>query len=272
MALTNQNESLQSILDTLKQKQKVASDYNAPAHTGVATPEIRSAQELAKLLGVDFTTDKNAIQQAYQDATSAAYQRALEGSTDAQKNYYANVAATQDTAIGTLRNQYAQAIASGASKGMQAANALSAVLGLSQQTAQQATQLATDRQALGTQYAQMLKDDVKNAIQASNEIGTGIAGIAHQLYNDDIQRKTAELSYNQGINTDQAGLAANKYTADTNLAGNVTNASAGIYNNNQSAIAALEAAIHQAAATRYAAEQGRYQNLHYSGGYAVTGR
>ena len=89
------------------------------------------------------------------------------------------------------------------------------------------------------------------------------------LYNDQIQQLTAQLAYNQGINTDAAGYAANKYTANANLAGNNASAGAGVYNNNQSAIAQLQAAIESANAQRYAADKGQHQNIEYSGGYTV---
>lgn len=267
--LTNENQSLGSVLDTLKGLQSVANGYNQPAYTSVVNPTVRSADSLNKQLGTDFTYDRDEIYNIYRDATQAAYSTELAAQQDATRNYYSNMAKAQDTAIDTMRQQYGTAIASGASKGMQAANALSAILGTTQQTAQQATQLAVDRQALGQQYGAQVKADAKNALSYANDMANTIAGLSHQFYNDDIQRKTAELSYNQGINTDNAGYQANKYTADSNLAGNIVNAGAGVYNNNQSAIASIKAAIEQANATKYAADKGQNQNVNYTGGYSV---
>ena len=162
-----------------------------------------------------------------------------------------------------------QAVAAGANRGMQAANMLSTILGTTQAANEEATQLAVDRQTLANKYAQQLKQDTADALQYSNEMGNTIGSMAHQLYNDQIQQLTAQLAYNQGINTDAAGYAANKYTANANLAGNNASAGAGVYNNNQSAIAQLQAAIESANAQRYAADKGQYQNLEYSGGYTV---
>lgn len=267
--LTNANQSIDSILASLKQMQNIKDTYNRPAYTGVVDPKVRSAAELNKILGTDFTYDRDEIYNVYKDATKAAYQTQLGEQRAAERGYYANMAAAQDTAVDTMRNQYGQAIASGASKGMQAANTLSAILGTSQQTAQAATQLAQDRQAMGQQYAGMVKQDAKDSLQYANEIAAQIGGLSHQFYNDDIQRKTAELSYNQGINTDYAGYQANKYTADANVAANLANAGAGIYNNNQSAIAAIKTAIEEANATKYAADKGQHSNVNYSGGYSV---
>jgi hypothetical protein len=260
LALTKQNQSLNDILNTLKSMQNVSNGYTQPAYTSVVNPSIRSADALNSQLGTDFTY-----------ATQAAYATDLAGKQDAQRGYYANMAKAQDTAVDTMRQQYGSAIASGASKGMQAANTLSAILGMTQQSAEQATQLAADRQALGAQYGAKVKQDAKDSLSYANDMANTIAGLSHQFYNDDIQRKTAELSYNQGINTDNAGYQANKYTADANLASNLANAGAGVYNNNQSAIASIQAAIEQAKATKYAADKGQNQNqnIKYSGGYNV---
>lgn len=268
--LTNPNQSLSSILNTLQGFANVPDTYVRPEYTDVVDPTIRSASELNNLLGTDFTYDRDEIYGIYKDATKAAYDAELSQQRQAERGFYSNMAAAQDTAIDTIRGQYGSAIASGASKGMQAANTLSAILGTSQAAANQATQLAQDRQQLGSQYGAQIKADAKDALTYSNDVANTIAGLSHQFYNDDIQRKTAELSYNQGINTDYAGYQANKYTANANLAGNVINAGAGVYNNNQSAIASLNAAIEQANATKYASRQP--QKIQYSGGYKVTQR
>lgn len=266
--LNNPNQSLDSILSTLKGYAGVTDAYVRPAYTSVVDPTIRSAATLNELLGTDFTYDRDEIYGIYKDATKAAHEAELAQQRQAERGFYANMAAAQDTAIDTIRGQYGSAIASGASKGMQAANILSAILGTSQAAADQATQLAQDRQQLGAQYGAQIKADAKDALSYANDVANTIAGLSHQFYNDDIQRKTAELSYNQGINTDYAGYQANKYTANANLAGNIANAGAGIYNNNQSAIASLKAAIEQANATKYAAEQP--QKVQYSGSYTQT--
>lgn len=262
--LTNPNQSLGDILNTLKGYAGVTDSYVRPEYTAVVDPTIRSAATLNELLGTDFTYDRDEIYGIYKDATKAAYDAEIAQQRQAERGYYANMAAAQDSTIDTIRGQYGAAIASGASKGMQAANVLSAILGTSQAAADQATQLAQDRQALGARYGAQIKADAKDALTYANDVASQIGGLAHQLYNDDIQRKTAELSYNQGINTDYAGYAANKYNADANLAGNIIGSGAGVYNNNQSAIASLKAAIEQANATKYAADKPTY-----SGSYTV---
>ena len=129
---------------------------------------------------------------------------------------------------------------------MQAANMLSAILGTTQTANDEATDLAAARQQLVNKYAQQMRQDTVDALQYSNDMANTIGSLSHQLYNDEIQQKTAELAYNQGINTDYAGYMASRYTADANLAAALAGTGAGVYNNNQSAIAALEAAIETA--------------------------
>ena len=253
--LNNSTQSLEDIVAALQKATGGLSDtYTKPEYTSVIDPTIYGADTLANMLGVQFTYDRDEIEKIYQDATKAAMN--AEQQSGAEKSYYKHMADAQNTALDTVRQQYGQAVAAGANRGMQAAN-------------EEATQLAVDRQTLANKYAQQLKQDTADALQYSNEMGNTIGSMAHQLYNDQIQQLTAQLAYNQGINTDAAGYAANKYTANANLAANNASAGAGVYNNNQSAIAQLQAAIESANAQRYAADKGQYQNLEYSGGYTV---
>lgn len=239
--LTNPNQSLADLLQTIYGVNTVSDSYNRPDYTGVVDAKAQSVNDLANTLGVEFTYDRDEIEKIYQDATKAALQ--MEQANGAERKYYNNIAAAQNTALDTIRQQYGQAVANGASKGMQAANMLSAILGTSQTANDEATQLAQDRQTLVNKYAQQMRQDTIDALNYSNDIANTIGGLSHQLYNDQIQQKTAELSYNQGINTDAAGYAASRYTGDTNLSGALAGTAAGVYNNNQSGIAALQAAI-----------------------------
>ena len=254
--LTNPNQSLADILNTIKNSiGSPADSYKKPEYTQVNQPNKMGAEDINKVLGTDITYDRNEIENIYKDATKGAYDQELQQQANAEKSYYKQMATVQNTALDTMRQQYGQAIASGSSKGMQAANALSAVLGTSQTTNDTATKLAEDRQALGGKYATQMKKDTENALTYANEVGEKLGNMSHQFYNDDIQKLTAQLSYNQGINTDTAGYEANKYTAMSNLLANLANAGAGVYNNNQSSIAAIQAALEEALGYKYTADK-----------------
>lgn len=267
-SLSNPATSLADIIAALQQSAgSIPDTYTQPAYQALVDPSVRSAQSLADQLGVQFTYDRDAIEKIYQNATKASLKTEMGSGTE--NKYYQHLADAQNTALDTIRQQYGSAVASGASRGMQAANMLSAILGTTQTANEEATQLAVDRQALVNKYAQQLRQDSVDALKYSNDTANQIGTLSHQLYNDDIQKLTAQLAYNQAINTDAAGYAANKYTAQSNLAGTLASAGAGVYNNNQSSVAAIQSAIEQANAQRYAADKGQYQKLEYAGGYAV---
>lgn len=266
--LNNPTQSLTDILAALQQNTPAINDsYVQPEYTNVTDPTLYNVSDLSKVLGLDFTYDRNEIEKIYQDATKASY--LAETNSGAERSYYSNLAAAQNTALDAIKQQYGQAVVTGANKGMQAANMLSAVLGTTQTANDEATALAEGKQKLANTYAAQLKKDTADALAYSNDVANSIGSLTHSLYNDQIQQLTAQLAYNQGINTDAAGYAANKYTAQSNLAGTLASAGAGVYNNNQSAIAQLQAAIEAANAQRYAADKGQYQKIEYSGGYSV---
>lgn len=248
-ALTDPNASVVDLIRRIYDNaDKVQDAYNRPDYTGVVNSQIPSVSNLADMLGVNFTYDRNEIEKIYQDATLAALQ--MEQNSGAERAYYKHMADAQNTALDTIRQQYGQSLASGASKGMQAANMLSAILGNTQTANEEATELAAARQQLVNKYAQQMRQDTVDALNYSNDMASSIGSLAHQLYNDQIQQKTAELSYNQGINTDYAGYAASKYTADSNLSGALAGTGAGVYNNSNSAMAAIQAAIETAKANK----------------------
>ena len=247
--LTNPNAALTDVLSQVyNSAQAPVSGYVRPEYTDVINARIMGVNDLANALGVNFTYDRDEIEKIYQDATMAALK--MEQNSGAERKYYTNLANAQNTALDTIRQQYGSALAAGANKGMQAANMLSAILGTTQTANEEATELANARQQLVNKYAQQMRQDTVDALQYSNDMANTIGSLSHQLYNDMIQQKTAELSYNQGINTDYAGYMASKYTADANRDAALAGVGAGVYNNNQSAIAALEAAIETGRASK----------------------
>lgn len=249
-ALNKANSSLGNYINQLSSKSQLADTYTTPQYTNVTDAGVRSLSDLQSQLGTNFTYDRKAIEDIYNNATSSAYQTALTQQKLAERNYNTQLASAQNTAVDTMRQQQGQAIASGASKGMQAANVLSAILGTSQTGAEAATGLAQDRAVLGQTYAQKFADNAVNALDASNTMQSTLASLSRQLYNDDIQAKTAELAYNQGINTDYAGYQAQRQAALASIINGINTNASSIYNNNQSALAQLEAAVQAAQAQR----------------------
>lgn len=238
--------------DALSQYAYVDDTYIRPEYTDVTNAQIRSLNDLQSQLGTNVNYDFNSIKGIYDDATRAAY--AIEQNSGAERSYYRHLADAQNTALESIRNAYGQAVTQGASKGMQAANQLSAILGFGATANEEATQLAIDKQARANEYATQMAQNAKDALSYSNSTQMDLASLSRQLYNDDIQQKTAELAYNQGINTDYANYNSARYTANASLNASLANTAAGIYNNNQSALAQLQSAIAAANATRDASK------------------
>ena len=106
--------------------------------------------------GIDYSPEqRDAIAQIFKSSADTAYNKAL--------NSYSNEMATQQKSLqDTIRRSQAQAVATGASRGLQAANELSSMLGLQEQAAQGATELQ------GT-YADALANAEKNAMELQNQ-------------------------------------------------------------------------------------------------------
>ena len=231
-----------------------------PEYTGLTNAALMDIPTMQQALGTQITYDRDAIEKLYTDATKEAY--GMERESGAENKYFRALAASSSEAQKAMSDQYNRAASQGAAQGMLAANQLSSILGISQQAQEQAQQLAVDRQALVKEYAQQLMADKSNALKYSNDTQSALAQNARQLYNDSIQAKTAELAYNQAINTDRAGYMANKDTVLGNLLGNLGTAASNAYANNTTSLASIQNAIAQADATKN-------QKLTYGGDYTV---
>ena len=106
--------------------------------------------------GIDYSAEqRNEIANIFANQADASYSKA--------QNDYANTMANEQASLrDTIRRSQAQAVATGASRGMQAANELSNMLGLQEQAAQGATQLQGDY-ANALANAQQQAMDIQNA-------------------------------------------------------------------------------------------------------------
>ena len=239
--LNNPHQTLEQIIASLGgTKNPTQDNYTPYEQIEVIDPTIRTIAEYLSQLGAEgYKYKYDDILASKQAATEAAYQAQLASLNDAQRNYLSNMATNQATAADTIRNQYAQAIQSGMSKGMQNATLLSTLLGNTQAASDEATKLAQERYQAGQdQQAQMVKDAADALTQSNTAYETLMSNI-RQLYNDEIQQRAADLEYNASIADTNANYLANKYTADTNYALGIGSNASGIYNSNQSTLGAL---------------------------------
>lgn len=189
--------------------------------------QLKGAAELSSLYGnIDY--DEASIKKKFDTATNDAYKVKQKEYQQAENAYYDQMANQQFSTVDAIRRANAQAIASGATKGMQAANELSAVLGLQQEAATGATTLATDRQKIIDEHVAALSQNAVDALSAANEAKLKLGTLGSDIYASDVQRLAALDAYWQGLEEAAAALegdeitaAAQKYAADKSAAAQI---------------------------------------------------
>jgi hypothetical protein len=144
--------------------------------------------------------DEQAILDKYNAATTAQFNVQREQNRQAENQFYNQMYNTQKTAMDTIRQSNAAAVANGASRGVQAANELSALLGLQQESVQSATEIAqANRQTAQEETAAVLENVLKAYQQAQQE--------RSQLVTQSIEAQSLEATESQ------AKTAADSLTA-----------------------------------------------------------
>jgi hypothetical protein len=159
--------------------------------------------------------DLDAIKGILNAATQAQYAAERQGFAQTENKFYDNVMNAQAATLDSLRRNDAAAIATGASRGMSAANELSSLLGLQQEVMPVATDLANQRNNLVAEEQAAIAKNAENALNLSNEIKQAIANLDLTKYGYDVQQSIGVLDYLASL----AGVDASKYTADQTLAG-----------------------------------------------------
>jgi hypothetical protein len=114
--------------------------------------------------------DEQAILDKYNAATVAQFNVQREQNRQAENQFYNEMYNTQKTAMDTIRQSNAAAVASGASRGVQAAQELSSLLGLQQESVASATELAqANRQTAQEETAAVLENVLNAYKQATDE-------------------------------------------------------------------------------------------------------
>ena len=204
------------------------SSYSPQAMRSVYEPILRDAATLAELYGLDY--DYDSILNTLTKTVDTSYTARRADQDVAENKYYDNTANAQDTLASMLAQQQSQAIQQGTNKGMQAANALSSMLGVSQQFAGGATQLAQDRVQIGREYQASLAKAGENALGTYNTMGQQLGTLSHQLYSDEMSRYAADVDYNAAIAAANASAAAAADQAQAQYSSALANSIADIQN------------------------------------------
>ena len=163
----------------------------------VVTPTLQSTKDLADKFGIKY--DYSEILKIFQDAADKGIAVNKEMYDQATQKYYQNIAANSSELLSALRKNNAEAVNTGASRGVAAANELSAMLGMSQQGSDGALDLALQGMTLADKAAADKAQAEKDALEAANNAGKDIGVLANDAYLAQMQQYVAELAYLQQI-------------------------------------------------------------------------
>ena len=179
---------------------------------------------MGDLYGINY--DQDYIQKLLDDATAAEYNAKRQEFAATEHGYYNQLYDAQNTALDTIRASNSAAVASGASKGMAAAQQLAAILGLQQESVGAATDLANQRNELAAKEAAAYSANANTALNTSNTLKQAIQNADLTKYGYDTQNYVGELDYNAALRAtiaeiiqSQNAAAATMYNADRNLDG-----------------------------------------------------
>ena len=205
----------------------------------IASPITANRAVLAGLnLGDKYNIqyDQNYIRDLLDTATQAEYNRKRQEFAATENKFYNELYDTQDAALNAIRASNSAAVATGATKGMAAAQQLAALLGLEQTSVESATDLANQRNELMAQEAAAYAKNANTALGTSNALKQAIAEAALTKYGYDTQSYVGELDYNAALQAvigeiiqSQNAAAATMYNADRNLEGTKYAANANRY-------------------------------------------
>lgn len=137
--------------------------------------------------------DEQAILDKYNAATVAQFNAQREQNRQAENEFYNKMYDTQKTAMDTIRKSNAAAVSSGASRGLQAANELSALLGLEQESVASATEVAQANRQTAQEETAAVLENVLNAYQQATQERQQLTQQGIEAESVDVQRDANEV-------------------------------------------------------------------------------
>lgn len=163
--------------------------------------------------------DQDKLLSLYNNAAQTQYKGDLQALDASRREYGSALRSAQDNYLNAMREANASAIASGAARGTQAANELSTMLGLQQESMQGATDLANKRAQAGIDYANALAEAQINAEDTAYNRQKAITDQLLQQYASDSD-VLGMLNY--GALSDYLAGNVNTTTDSTNVTGEQT--------------------------------------------------
>ena len=223
MATTNKNE------DAAITAANNAARVSTIKGGSIAKPITVKRPDLAGLeLGdkYDIQYNQDYIWDLLDKATTSEYNRKRQEFAATENKFYNELYDTQASALDAIRASNSAAVATGATKGMAAAQQLAAILGLEQASVESATDLANQRNELAAKEAEAYAKNANTALETSNNLKQTIAEDALNKYGYDTQGYVGALEYNAALQSvlgeiiqSQNAANATMYNADRNLAG-----------------------------------------------------
>lgn len=137
------------------------------------------------------------LQKKFDAVTKAEYDKQRTELQNTENKFYNKLYDTQQTTMDTIRQNNASAVATGASRGIQAANELSALLGLQQESVEGATDIANQATTLAQDETQAMLENVLNAEQQSQELNQNLANILMQRESVGVEQQNANTAEEQ---------------------------------------------------------------------------
>lgn len=166
--------------------------------------------------------DEQAILDKYNAATLAQYNIQREQNRQAENEFYNEMYNTQKTAMDTIRQANAAAVSTGASRGVQAANELSALLGLQQESVASATELAQANRQTAQEETAAVLENVLNAYQQAAQERSNLVSQGIEAASVDAQEAANEIAATEAqtnrINAEQNMRDALQKAAQTSFA------------------------------------------------------
>lgn len=161
-------------------------------------------QTLAGMYGVTY--DRDEIENILNDATNAAYVQEFNEQKVNEDNFYNELASTAATQYDQARQDRGAAIMSGASAGARAANELSNMLGVSQNSSEAISQLAQQRKSIQDAKAAAIAQNAANALDKANAAGEALGQLDVSQQANKVNQYTADSEYNAQIQQDNANM------------------------------------------------------------------
>ena len=193
-----------------------AATTQAPTAGNVTKPGLNGLP-LGDVYGLTYDHDK--ILGLLNKATTDAYAARETEAKQTENTFYRNMVDTQSATLDTLRQTQAAAVATGASKGIAAAQELSAILGMQEEAGVGATDLANARLNLSEKKQAEMSGNASSALDTSNAIKQAIANMDLTKYGYDVQKLMGDLDYLASLHNSDKTLEGVKYNADKNLQG-----------------------------------------------------